>query len=215
MSLCKADGCTKPAAAKGYCLLHYHRWRRHGNPLIAHRMCPRHASVAERLALVLDRSGGPDGCWPFTGAVNGNGYGRMQIAGVTKGVHVWAYEEAFGPVPDGLIVRHKCDNPICGNPAHLEVGTHQDNMDDKVERGRQSHMCGEQAPTAILTAPQVLEIRKLRRQDARVVDIASQFGVSCGTVYAIISGKRWRHLIEAVEDSSPSAIVIEDGQVAA
>lgn len=190
----KCAACSKVAVAKGYCHLHYNRWRRHGDPNQARRMCRRGSSIEDRLAELLDRSGGPDACWPFTGAVNKSGYGWVQIAGTSKGLHVWAYEAENGPVPDGLIVRHRCDNRRCANPAHLVVGTHRDNMADKVERGRQSRFPGESSPTAVLTESQALAIRGRRRAGARAADLAAEFGVSASLVYAIAAGKRWAHL---------------------
>lgn len=191
---CAVPGCARPYAAKGYCHLHYNRWRRHGDPLTARRRCNPDATVAERLGLLVDSSGGPDACWPFTGATGRSGYGRVRVHGVSRSAHVWAYEEAFGPVPDGLLVRHHCDNRLCCNPSHLATGTHQDNMNDKVARGRQSRLAGEQSPTAILTEPQALSIRNRRRAGERSADLATEFGVSRSLVNSIATGKRWAHL---------------------
>ena len=172
-------------------------------------MCPRDAGVPERLSIVLDKSGGPDSCWNFTGGVNRSGYGRMQIANTTKSVHVWAYESAFGNIPDGLIVRHKCDNRLCGNPRHLELGTHQDNMDDKVERNRQARMPGERNPQHKLTACEVLEIRREQRNGTSSRrDLAERFNVSLASIDLIVTRKRWGWLDEG-------AVIIEDGEVAA
>ena len=79
-----------------------------------------------------------DGCWRWTGAKT-NGYGYLTLGGRNSGLiraHRFSYEFHFGPIPHGLVVRHKCDNPECTNPDHLEVGTHQDNMKDIVLRRR-------------------------------------------------------------------------------
>ncbi len=68
-----------------------------------------------------------------------NGYGRVSIGGVFVMTHRAAWIEANGEVPDGLLVCHKCDNPPCCDPNHLFVGTHQDNNDDCVAKGRAKH----------------------------------------------------------------------------
>jgi hypothetical protein len=78
-------------------------------------------------------------CWLWLAATNPCGYGTFRYYGRSHTAHRVAYLEMVGPVPAGLEVRHKCDNPPCVNPEHLEVGTHKDNMQDKVKRGRHGH----------------------------------------------------------------------------
>ena len=74
-------------------------------------------------------------CWNWTGST-AKGYGQIWVGNTNLRSHRLAYEIAHGPIPDGLLVRHKCDNPLCCNPAHLEVGTDADNAMDRVVRGR-------------------------------------------------------------------------------
>ena len=85
------------------------------------------------------------GCWLWTAAVSGqsssgNQYGYIQVGTKKqpqlKRAHRLSYELFVGDIPDGMLVRHKCDNPLCVNPDHLELGTHQDNMSDMAERDR-------------------------------------------------------------------------------
>lgn len=83
----------------------------------------------------------PQECWPWTGARNGNGYGRMKIDGQLYLAHRLAYEFAKRPLKDngdyhGAVVRHTCDNPTCCNPAHLVRGDQRKNVADMVKRGR-------------------------------------------------------------------------------
>ena len=76
------------------------------------------------------------GCWESCRFKTSKGYTYVRYNGVRQGTHRLAYETWVGPIPEGHVVRHKCDNHPCINPDHLETGTHADNARDKVERGR-------------------------------------------------------------------------------
>ncbi len=77
------------------------------------------------------------GCWEWTAAVNHGGYGLFQYTSRScRRAHRVSYELAYGPIPKGMVVMHKCDNPPCVNPDHLELGTMADNNRDKGQKGR-------------------------------------------------------------------------------
>ncbi len=101
------------------------------------------------------------GCWYWRGSFNNKGYGQFKVDGKMLLAHRVSYELANGPIPDGRIIRHSCHNPACVNPAHLQVGTQQDNMDDKVRAGRQATLSGEANGRSKLTDSAVREIRDL------------------------------------------------------
>jgi hypothetical protein len=79
-------------------------------------------------------------CIEYEGNRNARGYGRRQVLVdgryVLRYAHRLAYEQAYGPIPDGLIVMHTCDNPPCINVAHLRLGTKTENMHDMHSKGR-------------------------------------------------------------------------------
>lgn len=90
----------------------------------------------ERFWLKVDRSD-TNGCWEWTGTKRGYGYGAFAYQGVTVVASRFSYELHYGPIPDGMLVLHRCDNPACVNPSHLFLGTNKDNTRDMIDKGRQ------------------------------------------------------------------------------
>lgn len=91
-----------------------------------------------KLETKFDRSGGPKACWPFIGSKLPTGYGQVSIGNGKEFeyAHRVVWMKKHGPIPPGMFVCHHCDNPSCGNPRHLFVGTHSDNMQDCIAKGR-------------------------------------------------------------------------------
>lgn len=109
----------------------------------------------------------PDDCWLWNGSVNGEGYGRAKFSGKMQLAHRVAYAICRGLSikqlnKTKLLVLHSCDHPRCCNPRHLRLGTHQDNMNDKLRRGRGRNARGSAHPNALLTERKVIAIRKRR-----------------------------------------------------
>jgi hypothetical protein len=73
-------------------------------------------------------------CWNWQGATMKNGYGEFHLHGSSVYAHRISYIIFYGEIPEGLLVRHKCDNKLCVNPKHLELGTHSDNLIDSYTR---------------------------------------------------------------------------------
>lgn len=93
----------------------------------------------------VDKSPHPKGCWLWTGSKNRQGYGETMFRKRHLRANRVAYELANGPIPEGLMVLHSCDNPPCVNPDHLFLGTGTDNMQDCIRKGRTRHDRARQA----------------------------------------------------------------------
>jgi hypothetical protein len=133
-----------------------------------------------------------NGCWEWAGFRNAarGGYGQI---GDGNGKVVMTHRAAWmvwrGPIPPGLCVLHRCDNPPCCNPAHLFLGTKADNNADMAAKGRVQR--GERASHAKLTEAQVLAIRDDPRSQ---VVIAAEHGIDPAQISRIKSGRAWSHV---------------------
>lgn len=77
-----------------------------------------------------------NGCWLLPPSKKNNGYAKISIDGINKRAHRISYQTFIGPIPEGLLVLHRCDIRHCVNPEHLFVGTPKDNTDDMIKKGR-------------------------------------------------------------------------------
>jgi len=139
--------------------------------------------------------GAPSGCWLWSGYSSRSGYGYISLKGNMRRAHREAFEDKNGPIPDGLVVRHKCDTPLCVNPDHLLIGTHADNVRDRESRGRGPR--GEGHPWTKITEADVLSIREIYIPNHPVFSgaaLARRFDVSFQLISAIINRKVWRHV---------------------
>jgi len=141
----------------------------------------------------------PDECWPWTASGDKNGYGQFGIGSrVTLKMfraHRVAWTIASGPIPIGLCVLHSCDNPTCQNPRHFFCGTVTDNNHDMMQKGRYSHVRGEQSETAKLTENQVREIRR-RYASGKFSQhsIAREYHVDQANIWRIVHRQKWTHV---------------------
>ncbi len=137
---CSIAGCEKVEFARGWCSMHWARWRAHGDPtIVKKRGRPSEAfgSLRERFEAKVEKDYGEWGCWRWTGAAHELGYGRINDRSTGElrqlRAHVLAWEWENGPVPEGLELDHfffpgGCIGPACCRPDHLRAVTHQQNM---------------------------------------------------------------------------------------
>lgn len=148
------------------------------------------------------KKGGPEECWLWVGKYCAEaGYGRLDIK-PEEGVyaHRAAYLSAYpGSIPlrapadktERAFVLHSCDNPACCNPAHLFLGNYEENMRDKVKKGRCPDLKGEKGPRAKLTNIEADEIRRLLSYGISCGELGRLFGVSKPVVQSIRTGRAY------------------------
>lgn len=177
--------------------------------------------VLARLMAKLDRHGSAShqpqlgSCWLFTGSTNRKGYGQfvMPTPPRINLAHRASWMLHNGPIPDGMFVLHKCDQPACCRPDHLFLGTNADNVEDMMKKGRyganRPHKRGDEHWThrrpdlvrrgkdiagAVITEDDVRTIREMAQNGVRQNFIAAKLGVSKAIVSRVVQGTSWSHV---------------------
>ena len=188
--ICSVTECPMLVRSRNLCNRHYTMLLRRGTTQDAHR----HgigATEEERFWSLVDKAEnhGPNGeCWVWTGSLS-YGYGKMHFQRHRRRSTHIAWFLTYGFWHTSPVLRHTCDNPPCVNPDHLLEGTHYDNAQDKVERGRQHS--GEQCPFAKLTTEQVVLIRSGRKS---IEELVEMLPVTKESIVQIRKGRGWKHV---------------------
>jgi hypothetical protein len=188
-SLCKIDGCGKPARnSRGWCAAHYERWRIHGSPLGGRTERGELVRWLENIALPF--SGDECLTWPFCRTPKG--YGHIKVEGRKGYAHRFVCERANGVAPTPKHeAAHSCGNSSCVNPLHLRWATTSQNHADKLIHD--THRRGERHYGARLTEAGVRLIRANPDMLSQS-ELASAFGVSRATVSSVLRRDTWSWL---------------------
>jgi hypothetical protein len=130
------------------------------------------------------------GCWIWKRRIPSHGYGMIWRRGRSHRAHRMAWVLSRGPIPEGLGVLHTCDTPACVNPDHLFLGTDQDNMTDKKNKGRAQ--AGEKHGMARLTWEEVVKIRSIPAKYGLISQLARDYGVDHKTIWFIRHYQTWK-----------------------
>ncbi len=142
-------------------------------------------------------------CWEWTGCRFKFGYGYFYLNRKSRKAHRVSWNLHHGEIPKGMLVCHKCDNPCCVRPSHLFIGTAQDNMDDKHNKGRQRYVKpynqakGTRVTLSKLNEEDVLEIRRLYVKGSKThgtYQLAEIYNVYQSTIHQIVTRTTWKHI---------------------
>jgi hypothetical protein len=166
----RADFCSRPCANRG-----------------------RSKPMRERFAAFMEAADKSTGCWLWPGPRDRNGYGvitdenRKQLRAPRV-----SYELHHGPIPEGRMVLHSCDNPPCVNPAHLSLGGAAENAIDRYARGRGA--LGRGHGRAKLNEEAVQAIRTRYAAGETQVALAHEYGVAQPVISLLVRRETWKHV---------------------
>ena len=190
---CGHNGCENAITTIGYCQKHYKRFLKYGDTAPRKKS---HEPLEVRFWLYVDKKEVED-CWNWTGDARPNGYGRISIGTVAEGcdgAHRVSWKLANKQdIPKGMHIMHKCDNPLCVNPNHLELGTAKQNTQDMIRKGSKRTVAplGTENGKSLLDAEKVLLIRSSNLNHAA---LGRQLGVSPNCIRGVRIGRTWTHI---------------------
>jgi len=192
---CLVDGCETDVRVKSLslCYKHYVRFKTHSS--VGFKKHAR-GTLEERFWNFVDKKS-EDECWHWTGQILSNGYGRISVGARNLGnelAHRVSWRLANKQeIPEKMVVMHKCDNPKCVNPNHLNIGTHKQNTQDMITKGRKMVVSpkGEGNGKSLLDAEKVRLIRSSKLNHA---ELGRQLGVSTSCIRGVRSGRTWSHI---------------------
>jgi hypothetical protein len=132
----------------------------------------------------VDRTGD---CWEWQAAVNSQGYGCISIMSKSQLAHRVSHELNIGPIPAGMLICHKCDNPLCVRPDHFFLGNTSANIQDAIQKGRHKPTKGYTKLTAALVAT----MRQDYQSGMKTSALAEKYQVSGATVRNTVHGRQW------------------------
>lgn len=126
MTACSIGECESPAIKRGWCSMHYQRWRKKGD---VHYDRAKHLAslVPARFWALVEPDG--ENCWPWRGVINDSGYGLLSVNRRNLRAHRYSWELHNTPIPDGMQIDHECRNRACVNPAHLRLVSPKQNSE--------------------------------------------------------------------------------------
>jgi hypothetical protein len=146
-------------------------------------MALKHLTLRERFEEYYKESS-KDECWEWLSNLDKNGYGEIRVNNKTKKAHRISYELYKGEIPINMFICHKCDNPSCVNPNHLFLGTHQDNVNDKVNKKRQHSKLNEN------------DIMSILNSNEKSIILSKIYDVSQKHINRIKRREQWKHIKE-------------------
>jgi len=128
------------------------------------------------------------GCWIW---LTKSKYGVFYLHGTHHTAHRASWILFNGPIPDGMLVCHKCDVPGCVNPTHLFLGTPKDNMQDMITKGRNKIVRGSQVGNSKLVEKNIFTILISKQSNK---ELGKRFGVTPDAIYCVRTKKSWKHI---------------------
>lgn len=189
--------CGKPAKGLGFCGKHYQNFKRLGKP-IANQNCKN--TIEDFLVKISELSFDEKGCKNWNRGKDKDGYGYYAIKGITYRSHRLLYITIFPGSYENKVVMHKCDNRLCCNISHLEVGSPSENTLDMVKKHR--NVKGSLVGTSKFTEIQVNEIRS-KYPEKSTIKLAKEYGVCKQTICNIINGTTYINCSHVNEHYQP------------
>lgn len=142
-----------------------------------------------------------DGCWLWESVITKRGYGLFNSQGKKIGAHRYAWMIVNGPIPEGLVVCHRCDNPPCVNPAHLFVGTQRENNLDCLAKGRRRYVYH---PSYRKLSPEKVAAIRATYNPKHVTlrELAEQYEVSIPMIHYVVKGISHKNLLGVADFSA-------------